>query len=98
MNTPVSKLRQRLFLLLAATMACGALTACDDDDHPRHTSHGYDHGRHYDNDRHDGYRGDDRRDSYRRDSYYGGSAGGTSVTIRRDAPVVRSRAVTYERY
>lgn len=102
MNTPVQKLRQRLFLVLAATVACTALTACDDDDHHRHTYHGYHRG--YDNDNHrdgyrrDGYRDDSRRDGYRRDAYYGGSVGGTSVTVRRDAPVVRERAVTYERY
>lgn len=90
MNSPVSKLRQRLFLLLAATVACGGLAACHDDDHyHRHTEHGYDH-------RHDDYRRDDyHHDGYRRDAYYGGSVGGTSVTVRRDAPVVRERVVTY---
>ncbi|HEV7405861.1 MAG TPA: hypothetical protein VGO11_23150 [Chthoniobacteraceae bacterium] len=91
MNSPVSKFRQRLFLLLAATVACGTFSACHDEDHHRHTSRGYE--------RHDDYRHDDvRHDGYRRDAYYGGSAGGTSVTVRRDAPVVRERAVTYERY
>jgi hypothetical protein len=92
MNSPISKLRQRLFLLLAAVVACGGLAACHDEDHHRHTERGYDH-------RHDDYRRDDyHRDGYRRDAYYGGSVGGTSVTVRRDAPVVRERSVSYERY
>jgi hypothetical protein len=93
MNSPVSKLRQRLFLLLAAIVACTALPACHDEDHHRHTGRGYDH------DRRDYRREDDyHRDGYRRDAYYGGSVGGTSVTVRRDAPVVRERSVSYERY
>jgi hypothetical protein len=95
MNTPVVKLRRSLFLLLAATVACTALTACDEDDHHvRHTYHrGYDRDDHREVRR--DYRDDDRRDGYRRDAYYGG---GTSVTVQRDAPVVRERSVTYRSY
>jgi hypothetical protein len=95
MNTPVQKLRQRLFLLLAATVACSAFTACHDDDRDHHVRHGYRH----DDDRrvvvsHDDY----RHDGYRRDGYYGGTVRDTSVTVRREAPVVRERSVSYERY
>ncbi len=85
MNSPVSKLRQRLFLLLALAVSCAGLTACHDDDrHHRHTERGYDHRRRL-----------SPGDGYRRDAYYGGSVGDTSVTVRRDAPVVRERVVTY---
>ena len=73
-------MKRILFLLLAATMACTALTACDEDEH--HVRHTY-HGNHHDYDRddyHHAYRSDAvYRSGYRRDAYYGGSAGGTSV-------------------
>src|SRR3954454_13781102 len=84
MNTPVANLRRSLFLLLAAIVACTALTACDEDDHHvRHTSVGYRTHDRYDRDDYhrDGYRRDVYRDDdrYRRDAYYGG---GTSVTVQ----------------
>lgn len=99
MNAPIAKIRQRVLLVLAATLACGTFTACDDDyhHHPRHTYRTYDRGYHRDYDRHDdyryrrGYHGSSYYGSgYRRSAYYGPNA----AVVHRSGPV-RSRTVVY---
>lgn len=89
MKSPVSLLRPVLFLLVAS-VAVGTLAGCHDDDR-RHVHHGYpdrrDDGYRHDDYRHDDYRHDRYDDPRVRDSrstYYGGSVGGTSVSVRRD--------------
>lgn len=79
MKSPVSKLRQRLLLVLAAIVACTALPACDDYHH-HHTYHGYDrrpvvyHDHYYREDYH----------PYRHDVYYDrpGYRRGPTVVVR----------------